>query len=288
MTTFGVIGVGSIASAIVTGLCEGLAEPPRVVLSPRGAVRSRDLAERMPSVRVASSNQGVVDDSDVVIVAVLPQQAEDVLGQLAFRAYQAVVSAVAGVSLAVLRRVVAPVTEVARGIPMPAVAHRTSATPVFPATAAARDLFDRLGGCVVVAEESAFDAVAAASATVAAHCRYLEAIARWLSAHGVRGPEARQYVASIFRELSAELDVPEPDFDAMATAHSTPGGLNEQFARHLAAAGAFAAVPTGLDAVLTRVTTPGPPAPLRPSTPRDYSGASETPRFTRGLDWRIA
>jgi len=43
------------------------------------------------------------------------------------------------------------------------------------------------------------------------------------------------------------------DFAALAQAHTTPGGLNEQFARDLDAAGTYAAVQAGLDAVLTRI-----------------------------------
>ena len=37
MTTYGVLGTGSLASSIVTGLCDRVEEPPAVVLSPRNA-----------------------------------------------------------------------------------------------------------------------------------------------------------------------------------------------------------------------------------------------------------
>jgi pyrroline-5-carboxylate reductase len=97
-------------------------------------------------VRVASTDQEVVDQSDVAVLCVLPQQAEEVFEQLTFRANQSVVSVMAGVHLSVLRRLVAPAADIARSIPAPAVATRSSITPVYPATDAARDLYDRLGG----------------------------------------------------------------------------------------------------------------------------------------------
>ncbi|MBT8159739.1 MULTISPECIES: hypothetical protein [Arthrobacter] len=50
------------------------------------------------------------------------------------------------------------------------------------------------------------------------------------------------------------MNTEEVDFAALARAHSTEGGLNEQFARHLASKGTFAAVGEGLDAVLDRLT----------------------------------
>ena len=58
---YGVLGVGALASAIVTGLCEGVADPPAIVLSPRNADTAADLAARFESVSVAADNQAVVD-----------------------------------------------------------------------------------------------------------------------------------------------------------------------------------------------------------------------------------
>ncbi len=251
--TYGILGVGSIATAVVTGLCDGVAEAPPVVLSPRNAERAAGLAAHLPSVRVAPDNQAVVDASDVVVICLLPADAGDVLAGLDFRADQAVVSAVAGLAVVQLAELVAPATEIARSIPLPAVATRESVTPVHPATSAVTGLFDRLGGSLVVDDETAYESVAAASATVAAHFRYLGTIADWLVGRGIPGAEARRYVADTFAALSGELLSPEADFSAMARAHTTPGGLNEQFARGLGEAGVYDAVRAGLDAVLARI-----------------------------------
>jgi pyrroline-5-carboxylate reductase len=252
--TYGVLGVGAIATAIVTGLCDGVADAPPVVLSPRNAARAAGLAASFPSVRVASGNQAVVDASDVLIICLLPGDAPDVLAGLDFRADQAVVSAVAGLSAARLAGLVAPATDVARSIPLPTVATRGGTTPVHPATCAVTEVFDRLGRTVVVDDETAFESMAAASATVAAHFRYLGTIADWLVDHGIPEAGARGYVADTFAALADELRSPGQDFAALARVHTTPGGLNEQFARGLDEAGVHDAVRAGLDALLARIT----------------------------------
>lgn len=254
MTSYGILGVGSIATAIVTGLCNGVVDPPEVVLSPRNADRAADLAARFPSVRVAVDNQEVVDDSDVVVVCLLPIHAAEVLAGLQFRAGHAVVSAIAGFPVAQLAGLVAPATDIARSIPLSAVATRGGVTPVYPATPAATGLYGQIGGSLEIATELAYESVSAASATVAAYFRYLGTIAGWLSSHGIPTAEARRYVADTFAALSGELDSPGADFAALAQAHTTPGGLNEQFARHLDAAGTYDAVEAGLDALLARIT----------------------------------
>jgi pyrroline-5-carboxylate reductase len=123
--TYGVLGVGAIARAIVTGLCEGIDVPPAIVLSPRGAAISTELASRYPTVSVAVDNQAVVDGSDVVLVCLRRADAE-LLGDLTWRADHVVVSAVAGVGMPELRSLVAPAARGCRSVPMPPVAALTS------------------------------------------------------------------------------------------------------------------------------------------------------------------
>lgn len=253
VTTYGVLGVGSIAASIVVGLCDEAPDPPAVWLSPRNAERAADLAHRFPTVRVSASNQDVIDSSDVVLLCLLPDQADDVLRSLEFRDGQSVVSAMAGVSVGHLETLVSPATDIARSVPVPAVAARGSTTPVHPATLAAVELYDLLGGTMPIADEMTYESLSVASATVAAHFDYLHAVAGWLEDRGVPPAHARRYVADHFAALAPELARSDIDFAALAATHSTKGGLNEQFARHMQAAGTPEAVRNGLDALLARI-----------------------------------
>src|SRR3546814_4767767 len=78
----GLIGTGTIAAAIVEGLALSGNEP--ILLSPRNADISAALARRISHVGVASVNQAVIDASDLVILAVRPQNADAGLGPLRF------------------------------------------------------------------------------------------------------------------------------------------------------------------------------------------------------------
>ena len=251
--TYGVIGVGAIAAAIVTGLCERAQDAPQIVLSPRNAGRAAALASRFPMVHVADSNQAVIDRSSVLLLCIRPQHARSVLAGLTFSREQPVVSMMAGISIEGLRELVAPAQNVARAIPLPSVAEREGATPIFPPTAAARSLFDRLGTSIEIPTEAAFEAMSASTATIAAHFAYLNAICRWLSAQGVSQSAARRQVAASFAGLAQQLRGKETDFAELAREHATAGGINEQFLAGLEQAGVFAAVDAGLDRVLERL-----------------------------------
>jgi pyrroline-5-carboxylate reductase len=226
--TYGVLGVGAIGAAIVTGLCENVDDAPQVLLSPRNAGIAADLAERYATVDVAADNQAVVDGARVVIVCVRPQVAHTVLAELRFPADRVVISTMAGVPVKTLQRLVAPATDVARVIPLPSVARREGITPVHPPNAAATALFDRLGETVELADVKAFDAFSASTATIAAHFAYLNTIAAWLESQEIPAPAARRYVASMFAGLAEPTRSGEP-FEQLAREYATSGGTNEQF-----------------------------------------------------------
>ena len=252
--TYGIIGVGAIGTAIATGLCEGVKDAPRIVVSPRNADRAAQLAARFSTVRIARSNQDVVDGSSVVLLCIRPQDARAVVPTLKFSPEQAIVSMMAGIPIETLQKLVAPARSIARAIPLPAVAAREGATPIFPPTEAARTLFDRLGGAIETPDELAFDATSASTATVSAHFAYLNAICQWLIAHGVTETAARRQVAATFAGLAAQLHREAPDFGEAARDHATRGGTNEQFLGVLEHAGVFEAVDSGLNQILDRLT----------------------------------
>ncbi|MCM1011593.1 MULTISPECIES: NAD(P)-binding domain-containing protein [unclassified Brevibacterium] len=259
-TRLGIIGVGEIAAAIVDGLCTQAAEEsppadaPAIVLSPRGAAHSARLAETYPHVEVAASNQEVIDRSDRVLLAVLPQQVEEVLTELDVPEETTLVSAVAGVSVAALETLLPHRPDVVRVIPLPAVRERRGLTAVHPGNAPVEALFDRLGGTVVAETEAMFSTLSATTATMSAHFAYLLTITEWLIAQGWARTDAEAVVRGQFVGLGTTLaDTDTPIADLVA-AHETPGGINAQVRsewmdednrQHLSAA---------LDAVLARVT----------------------------------
>jgi pyrroline-5-carboxylate reductase len=250
----GFVGVGAIAEAIITGLCEGEEIPPSIHLSPRSAARSGRLAARYPSVHVVDTNQRVVERAEVVFLCVRPQDAPAALAELAFRASQTVISVVAGVQMDALGRLVAPAEDLVRAIPLPAVARRSGLTAIHPPHELARAIFEPLGGVIAVDDEHALDALSASTATIAAHLAYLDTVSRWLAARGIPESDATRYVAAVFGALSGTLSATPPeDFNALADEYATAGGINEQFLTALRYAGNFDVVSRALDDVADRL-----------------------------------
>jgi pyrroline-5-carboxylate reductase len=276
---YGVLGVGEIGAAIVTGLCQDVGDAPRILLSPRNAGRAAALAARFPSVSVAAGNQELASRCSALVLSVRPGDARAILGGLTFQPGQAIISLIAGVPGSELAPLVAPARDIARAIPLPPVARRAGITPVHPGTPAARALFDRLGGSSDVEEAGAFEAMSAASGTIAAHLRYLATISGWLSGQGVAREQAARYVSSVYATVAEDLGASDGDLDGLARAHATPGGLNERFSALLEAAGVFDAVGQSLQAVYDKLQASG----LR--NPSGRRLAQPAPAGPRGGAW---
>src|SRR5262245_12682027 len=104
----GFVGTGAITAAIVTGLTADGASGDTILVSPRNADIAAGLAGKFPNVTVAASNQMVLDGSDVVMLAVRPQVAAEVLSELRFRPDHHVVSLMAIIVLDKVAELVAP------------------------------------------------------------------------------------------------------------------------------------------------------------------------------------
>ena len=256
--TLGFIGTGSIASAIVTGLHLPGSLPVRIVLSPRNNEMASRLAARFAGVVVGATNQGVLDQCDTVVLAVRPQVAESVLRELRFKESHRIISVVATFSIDRLGRLTAPARNITRAVPLPSAAQGQSPTAIFPDDDTVMRFFQQLGPPFSVDTEEQFNAIGAASSMVASYFAFADSLVSWLGLRGVPAAPARDYVSRLLPSLQEEAGHnPGLGFRAMAVAHATPGGLNEQILKYLDAHGVFNTINDALDAVMQRVIATG-------------------------------
>ena len=249
----GFIGTGVITKAIVTGLVHSRMPFEQIALSPRNAETAAELSSLDARVRVCSSNQHVLDSSDVVCIAVVPQITVDVLRALQFDTRHHVIAFVPGFTADALLKMVHPAKRLARAIPLPAVANGNGCTVVYPADDTARTLFDAIGRAIEVADEHQFDALHAVTATMASFYAVLEHQAVWLTEQGLPYDAARAFLSGYCVGLAHETTQTDRSFAEMIDYLMTPGGLNEQLHAELSSHGAYDHYGKALDRVLARV-----------------------------------
>ncbi len=250
----GFIGTGTITEAVVTGLCGAGSPDLSILLSPRSLDRSRRLSERHAAVEVASDNQQVLDRSELVFLAVRPQDAGAILGALSFRRNLKVVSFIATMSSAEIRRQVRPANFLGRVAPVPPVARRNGPIAMCPPNGELAGFLDPIGTVIEVSDEAQLDAFFSASALMAPYFELLESVSAWLRAQGVDAAQADRYTGSLFRGIAERSTQPTGQgFAELVEEHATRAGINEQLRRELIASGFYDRIQAGLDLIQARM-----------------------------------
>jgi pyrroline-5-carboxylate reductase len=254
--TVGFVGVGTINSACVYGLCTCGTPPKAVVLSPRNAEKATALAAQWPDlVTVLDSAQAVLDCADWVFVATPPgpANAAAVLGPLRFKPAHTVVCLISGVAPEAVGALVAPAGTLVQAFPLPPAAVHRSTTVMWPKNARVQSVLARLGGVVPVDNFREAMTLGAVSCTMGDFYAHLRATHQWLTANGIGDSTASAAIGSYFATFHAASERACPaGFDHLV-AEQTPGGMNEQVMAQLAEMGNYDNVKVALDTILPRL-----------------------------------
>ena len=129
-------------------MCTSEGPPLQILVGPRNAAKAAALACQFPSqVRLAATNQEVLDGSDVVLLGT-PGGADslrDVCSTLRWRSHHHVISLVAGARYELLVELTQPAKTATIALPLPPAEWHASTTKVFPRNAEAEALMERVG-----------------------------------------------------------------------------------------------------------------------------------------------
>ncbi|MBB1488507.1 NAD(P)-binding domain-containing protein [Oceanospirillum sediminis] len=235
--TFGVLGVGHLASYTIKGL-RNSGDLRRIILSPRGARTAAELSESC-NCHIAIDNQSVIDQSDIVLLAVRPDGLEDLLQDLSFKPDQLVISAIAGVSLDQLRQF-PPLqsSQLVRVIPSTSAEVCSGPVPLYPANPVAEQLFNQIGNVVPLPSEDLFD-ISLSHACLHGWSYFLiQQLIDWSCAQGMDADTARKMVAySISSAVDFAEAQPELSYGDIGRAIATEGTFTQRGISRIEASG---------------------------------------------------
>jgi pyrroline-5-carboxylate reductase len=241
----GFIGAGNMAEAIVRGLvARGVVPAAQVTVSDPSEARRTLLAEGF-GVRATASNEEVVANARIIVLAVKPQMMAQALGPVAaaFRADHLVISIAAGLRTETLDALCARVPAIVRVMPnTPAlVGQGVSALCAGPRAGAshlalAETLFSTVGTTVQV-EEGMMDAVTAVSGSGPAYVFYwMEAMLKAAGDLGFSPVQARQLVYETLAGAAALATASTEPPEVLRAKVTSKGGTTEAAINHLEAA----------------------------------------------------
>lgn len=235
----GFIGTGIIATSVATGFCESGIENLSVTVSPRNKEKAEALHQKYPDlVTVASSNQEVVDRSDWVFAALLPEAAEEVISQLTFPEEKNFINLVATLSLKRAEEIIGKRKVIADVVPLTFAANRFGPVIIYPPIPEVCEIMSHVGTPVTVETPKQISILRTATSLMSPYYMLLTRIIDWCCSNGLDEPTARQYITSFTSSLSSKASTWEGPLENLAR-EMTPGGLNWRALTHLEEKDAF-------------------------------------------------
>ena len=237
MKKIGIIGAGNIGMAIAKGLVsQKVFEPSQLYLSRR---RNGLLAEQEKEGFSITDNHSLVKECEVIILAVLPGQAKEVirdLKPLLKDQKKLLVSIVSSVSIRELKEWSGGQIEVVRIMPNTASEYGASMTCIAgedeQAVNQVKSLFDPLGQTMVIKEQLMPAATILAACGIAFFLRFIRAVSQGGIQIGFHAEEAGKIAAQTAMGAALLLmqteNHPETEIDRVTTPMGcTISGLNE-------------------------------------------------------------
>lgn len=235
-----IIGAGNIGTAIAGGLASSSGfSANSITLTRRRLPLLEPWAEK--GFNITSDNNEAVSGSDIVIIAVEPQQMDDVLAEInpsLDPKKHVLISVVSAVSIRQIRRITGEELPVTRAMPNTAISIGQSMTCICAGTGdtkaleLTKSIFDTVGKTIVIMEEQMTAATALCACGIAFFLRSIRAASQGGTEIGFHAHEALEMAAQTAKGaaslLSNRENHPEFEIDRVTTPRGcTISGLNE-------------------------------------------------------------
>jgi len=238
LPVLGILGIGHLATYTVTGLRRS-GDDRKIILSPRNAAQASKVANEF-NCEIAEDNQSVIDQSDLVLLAVRPFQLNDLLASVNFPKDKIVISAAAGVSLSQLREKTDFPEKLALILPGVGAENSKGFVPVYPDISEVKELTDSIGKTILLEDESHFDEAASFACLNGWMYRFFDEQVNWLIDHDIDPENARQIVLN--NALGAAhyaLGRPQYSLKELTDEIAKDGTYTKLGIEHLESSGAF-------------------------------------------------
>ena len=250
----GFIGTGKIASSVIKGIFRSNIIYKKIIISPRNKDISQKLKKKFNSIKIAKSNQDVIDLSDWVFLSVTPSVGNKIIKDLKFQPNQTVISFISTISLNQLKKAIKVNVKLVRAIPLPPIALRKGPVPICPPNKRVKDFFNRIGTAIEIKNEKLSINFWSTSAMMAPFYELLRVMTDWLVKRGVKRNNAQKYITSLFLALSEDAVVnSKKDLKYLVKESQTPKGLNEQSVKELTKAGFYRSLEKTLNSIHKRL-----------------------------------
>lgn len=228
----GFIGVGNMATAIIGGMLESkFCAPENINIHDFDIDKCNYFASK--GVTVCNSNEDVTNSSDIIVVAVKPQNYAEVLQSLSTLDLKdkTFVSIAAGISIAFVREQLKCDVKVVRVMPNTPLLLSKGATALCPSSDMSDEDFEpvramfALGGVVETFDESHMNEIISVNGSSPAYVYlFAKAMVQYAAECGIDSDKALNLICATFEGAAAMMKESGDDIDTLISKVSSKGG----------------------------------------------------------------
>ena len=235
----GFIGTGQITKAVVIGILKSKIKVKTIYVSERNTKISKFLKIKSKKILIEKNNQNIVNNSNIIFLAVTPDVGKKILGKLRFLKNQIVVSFISTINIKQLKEFTGLKKNIVRAIPLPPIALCKGPVPIYPPNIKVKKFFNKLGSTLEINNERLSLNFWTTSAMMAPFYELLYSLSNWLIKNGIKKENSQKYISSLFLALSEDAFNHKKNLKKLVKESQTPGGLNEQAVKDLRRAGFY-------------------------------------------------
>ena len=235
----GFIGTGQITKAVVIGILKSKIKVKTIYVSERNTKISKFLKIKSKKILIEKNNQNIVNNSNIIFLAVTPDVGKKILGKLSFLKNQIVVSFISTINIKQLKEFTGLKKNIVRAIPLPPIALCKGPVPIYPPNIKVKKFFNKLGSTLEINNEKLSLNFWTTSAMMAPFYELLYSLSNWLIKNGIKKENSQKYISSLFLALSEDAFNHKKNLKKLVKESQTPGGLNEQAVKDLRKAGFY-------------------------------------------------
>ena len=250
----GFIGVGKIATSVIEGIFNAKINIREIILSPKNRQNTNSLRNKFKKIKIAKSNQDVLDKSNWVVLSITPKVGKQILKRLKFKKNHIVLNFMSTIHNQELKKIIFPAKQIFKIAPLPMIKHNLGPIIVYPKNKVIEGFFNKLGKVIATSNEKENKKLWVMTSFMATYFEIFNTAYKWFLRKGINKNKSMEYLIHLFKALNNEtIKNSNYSMDKMIKEFQTKGGINEELLNKAKKSGVFKNLNKGFDKIYNRV-----------------------------------
>ena len=250
----GFVGVGKIATSVIEGIFKAKINVKEIILSPKNSKNTKSLKNKFKKIKIAKSNQEVLDRSNWIVLSVTPKVGKQILGKLKFKRNHTVLNFISTIHNQELKKIIFPAKQIFKIAPLPMIKYNIGPIIIYPKNKIVENFFNRLGKVIATSNEKENKKLWVMTSFMATYLEIFNTAHKWFVKKGINENKSKEYINHLFKALNNELlKNSNYSMDKMVKEFQTKGGINAELLMRTKKSGIFKNLNKGFDKIYNRV-----------------------------------